>query len=71
MTSAWPTSAAGLREAHPARTALDELRARLALEGGDLLADRRLRVRQRLGRGGEGALGGDLPQDQQATDIEH
>ena len=36
---------AGFGEAHATREALDEHRARLALQRGDLLGDRRLRVR--------------------------
>jgi hypothetical protein len=51
--------------------ALDEPRAGLALEGGDRWRDGRLRVRQRLGGGGEGAAGRDLAQDPHAADIEH
>ena len=51
--------------------ALDEHRARLALERRDLLGDRRLGERQRLGRGGERPLGGDLAKDPHAANVEH
>ena len=62
---------AGVGQSHAARAALDELRAGLALESGDLLRDRRLGVGERLGRGGERAARGDLAQDPQALHIEH
>ena len=55
--------APGLGEPHAARVAVDEHRAGLALQRRDLLRDRRLRVGERLGRGGERAPRGDLPQD--------
>jgi hypothetical protein len=63
--------AAGVGEAHRSHAALDEGGARLALEGSDLLADRRLRERERLGRGGERATGGDLPQHPEPAGIKH
>ena len=61
----------GVGEAHAARIALDERRARLALEGGDLLGDRGLVIRQRVGGGRERAAGGDLAQHAHTADIEH
>ena len=71
-TSAWATSApAGLGQVHAARAALDEHGARLALQCGDLLGDRRLRVGERLGRGGERAAHRDLAEDPQPLHIEH
>ena len=62
---------AGLREPDPARPALDELRARLAFERGDLLRDRGLRERERLSGSGERAPRGDLSEDFHAAYIEH
>ena len=62
---------AGLGEVDPARAALDELGARLALQGRDLLGDRGLRVVQRVGGGGERTPAGDLAQDPHAADVEH
>ncbi len=61
----------GLGERHTAATAVHELRARLLLEGGDLLGDRRLRVREGLGGGGERAVLGDGLEHPQLLDIEH
>ena len=52
-------------------SAIEEDRARLALERGDLLGDRGLRVRERLRRGRERAAGGHLAQDAEALRIEH
>ena len=63
--------AAGVGETHRSHATLDERGARLALEGGDLLADRRLRERERRGRGGERAAGGDLPQHPEPAGIKH
>jgi len=62
---------AGVGQAHRSHATLDEPGARLPLEGGDLLADRRLRERQRRGRGRERAAAGDLPQHPEPTRIEH
>ena len=63
--------AAGVGQAHPARVALHEGRAGLALEGGDLLRDRRLGVGQRVGGGGERPARGDLSQHAHSPDIKH
>ena len=63
--------AARVGQAHAARVALDERRARLALEGGDLLGDGGLGVGERVGGGGERAACGDLAQHAHAADIEH
>ena len=63
--------AARVGQAHAARVALDERRARLALQGGDLLGDRGLGVGQRVGGGGERTAGGDLAQHAHSADIEH
>ena len=46
---------AGRRQPHAARQPLDQRDARLGLERGDLLGDRRLRVGERIGGGREGA----------------
>ena len=62
---------AGLGQAHPADGALDQARAGLGLERGDLARHRGLGERERLGRGGEGAVRGDLAQDPQASDVKH
>ena len=62
---------AGLGEAHAAGGALDQARAGLGLERGDLARHRGLGERERLGRGGEGAVRGDLAQDPQASDVKH
>ena len=72
MTSAWRDERApGLGQPHAARVAVDEHGAGLALERRDLLRDSRLRVGQRLGRGGEGAAQRDLPEHPQSLDVEH
>ena len=63
--------AAGVGEADAARAALDEPGAGLALERRHVLADRRLGEVERLGRGGERALLGDLAEDLHAADVEH
>ena len=62
---------AGLGQLDRARAALDERHPDLALERGDVLADRRLRQRQRVGRGRERAAGGDLGQHSQPAHVEH
>src|SRR5215212_8242925 len=62
---------AGLREAHAARGALDEARAGLGLERRNLARDRGLGEGEHVGRGGEGAVRGDLAQDPEAADVEH
>jgi hypothetical protein len=61
----------GVGEPDPARIALDEGGAGLALEGGDLLRDGRLRVAELRGRGRERALCGDLSEDLHPLDVEH
>ena len=63
--------AAGVREPHAARPALEQPGARLALERGDLLGHGGLRVVERVGGGREGAPGRDLLEHAQAADIEH
>ena len=60
-----------LGEPDAARGAVHEPRPGLALEGGDLLADGRLGVGERLGGGGEGAARRDLPEDPETLDVEH
>ena len=62
---------AGVGEADGTHAPLDQPGPGLALEGGDLLADRRLGERQRLGRGRERAAGGDLPQHLETTRVQH
>ena len=66
-TSARPASVS----LHAARAALDELRARLAFERRDLLGDGGLRVGERVGRGGEGAVCRDLAQHAHPADVKH
>ena len=63
--------ATGVGQSHAARAALDQLRADLALERGDVLADRGLREVEGLGGGGEGAARSDLAQHAHAADVEH
>jgi len=63
--------AAGVGEAYRSHATVDEGGARLALERGDLLADRGLGERERVGRGRERATGGDLPQHEEPPGIEH
>ena len=63
--------AAGVGEAHAARAALDEPGAGLALEGGHVLADRRLGEAERLGGRGERALRRHLAKDLHAAHVEH
>ena len=53
-----------------ARGALEQLRARLALERGDLPGDRGLGEAQRLGRRGQGAAADDLAEHAQAGGVE-
>jgi hypothetical protein len=62
---------AGLRQAHPARVALDQHGAGLAFQGGDLLGHGRLGEGERLRGGREGAADGDLAQHAHAADVEH
>ena len=62
---------AGVGELQRARAALDERLPDLPLERRDVLADRRLRERQRVPGRGERSLGGDLRQDPEAADVEH
>ena len=63
--------AARVGEPDAAHAALDERRAGLALERGDLLRDGGLRERERVGGGGERAVLGDLPEDPHAAHVEH
>ena len=62
---------AGLGQPHAAGGALDQARAGLGLERGDLARHGGLGEGERLGRGGEGAVRGDLAQDPQASDVKH
>ena len=62
---------AGGRERQPAGPALEQPRARLALERGDLLGDRGLGQRQRLGRARERAEPRDLAEREHAARIDH
>ena len=62
---------AGVGQADAARVALDEERARLALERGDLLGHGRLGVGERFRCGGEGALLCHGAQHAEAANIEH
>ena len=59
------------RERQPAGPALEQLRARLALERRDLLRDRGLGQRQRLGRARERAEPRDLAERQHAARVDH
>ena len=63
--------AARVGQPDAARAALDEHHAGLALQGGDLLGDGRLRVVQRVGGGGERATCGDLAQHAHAANVKH
>ena len=63
--------AAGVGEPDAARAAVHERGPGLALERGDLLRDCGLRVRERLGGGGERTLFRDLLQHAQAANIKH
>ena len=62
---------ARLGQREPAGPALEQPRARLALQRGDLLRHGGLGQRQRLGRAGEGAEAGDLAEREHAAGIEH
>jgi hypothetical protein len=62
---------ARVRQVDAAAGAVDERGAGAALERGDLLGDGRLRVGERLGRGGEGAVLRDRLEDLQLLDVEH
>ena len=54
-----------------AGAALDEGQSHFAFQGGDVLADRRLRQRQHLGGSGEASLSGNLVEHSQAADVQH
>ena len=62
---------AGGGRAHAPAIALDQLRAGLGLQRGDGLRDRRLRVAERVGRRGEGAARGHLPEHPQTLHVQH
>ena len=62
---------AGLGQAHAAGRALDEARAGLGLERGDLAGDGGLGEGERFGGCGEGPGLGDLAQDPEAADVKH
>src|SRR5205085_5899371 len=61
----------GLREPRALAVAFDERRARFTLERGDLLADRRLCVRERVRGSRERAAPCELTEDRQACRVEH
>jgi hypothetical protein len=73
ITSAWPDQQlAGRRSgARRARSARPGGVPASAFERGDLARDRGLGERERVGRGGEGAVRGDLAQDPQAANVKH
>ena len=54
-----------------AGAAVQQADAELALERGDLLGDRRLRQRERLGRAGERPAVRDLAKGEQAARVDH
>ncbi len=60
-----------IRQAHAAAGLLEQLDARLALEGGELLRDRRGRELQRLGDGGDRPALVQLAQQAEASEVEH
>ena len=60
----------GAGEHDAARRAVEQRRAGLALEHGQLLRDRRRRQPDRAGRGGDRAAQADLAQQPQAADVE-
>ena len=62
---------AGLGEPDPARVALDERAAGLALERGDLLRDGGLREGERLGGGAERAADRDFSEHAHAANVKH
>ena len=62
---------ARLGEHDAARPALEQPRAGLALERGDLLRDGRRRVGEDVGGAGERAAARDLAQHTQSADVEH
>jgi hypothetical protein len=64
-------TAARLRELNAAADALEQRHAGIALEGGELLGHGRGRVGERLGDGRHRPASRELPQEAQATDIEH
>lgn len=63
--------AAGLRERDAPGPAIDETRAGLLLERGDLLRHRALRVSERFCRRGERPVGGDFSEHAEPADIKH
>ncbi len=62
---------AGLGEPRALAIAFDQRRPGFALQRRDLLADRRLRVGERLGRGRERASIGELTEDDEPSGIQH
>ena len=62
---------AGGRERQAARAALEQPRAGLLLERRDLLGDRGLRQRERLGRARERAEPRDLAEREHAARVDH
>jgi hypothetical protein len=62
---------AGLGEADPASDPLQQLGPGLRLQAGDVMADRRLGVVQRSGRGGDRAVPGDRDQHPEPGHIQH
>jgi hypothetical protein len=63
--------APGLGQADGSWTALDESHACLALEGRDLLGDRRGREGKRLGGSGDRAVLSDRAQHPHPSNVEH
>ncbi len=61
----------GLGQGEPARAAVEQRRADLALERGDLLGDRGLRQGEGLGRARERGAPGDLAEGEQAPRLKH
>ena len=63
----------GARRGRPnaAAVALDQRRPDFALERRDRLRDRRLRVGEGVGGGGEGAVGDDLAEDHESSRVQH
>ena len=71
LVAAFHERASRIGELEPAPDLHEQLGARLALELGELLGDRRRGEGECLGRAGDRAVGGEVAQDGEAAGVEH